>query len=210
MGVRIVAIAGAIIGWAALVLQLVLLNGTLAEQGFDFPGVVWRFLGFFTILSNIFAALVLTRAALRPGDLRGLNHPRVEAAALVAIILVGIVYSVALRAVWKPEGWNAVVNHALHDVMPVVFVVFWLMRPHVGLKWSDAAWCLVWPFAYAVYALARGAVDGWYAYWFFDPTKLPVPTMLMSFAMLLGLVLVMSLGVVAIDRAVAKRSVARI
>jgi hypothetical protein len=38
------------------------------------------------------------------------------------------------------------------------------------LKWRDILWALVPPALYCVYALARGTADGFYAYWFLNPT----------------------------------------
>ncbi len=59
----------------------------------------------------------------------------------------------------------------LHDVTPILFVLFWALTPHGELKWRDLRWALIPPALYLAYALARGAVDGWYAYWFLDPSK---------------------------------------
>ena len=65
---------------------------------------VWRFFGFFTILSNLAAACVMTHAALRPQARRGLGAPRAGLLVASAMAIVGIVYSIALRALWTRRG----------------------------------------------------------------------------------------------------------
>jgi len=169
---RVAAIAGAAVGAAALVLQLILLAEVIRGQGGSLLSAVWRFLGFFTLLTNIAAVSVLAHAVLRTGSRRGLGGPRVELAVATAIAMVGIIYSLALRELWSPEGWQKIADIILHDAMPVIFVLYFLTQGHASLRWRDAAYALVMPAAYCAYALARGATDGWYAYPFLDPTRL--------------------------------------
>lgn len=155
----LVAACGALLGWAALALQLVLTLTTI--DGTTLHGI-WRYLGYFTIIANLFASAVLTLAVL---DRR---KPRLEFAAATAMILVGIVYSLLLREAWDPRGWQKVADVMLHDAMPVVVTLFWLLRPHGALRWKDVWLCVILPLGYFVYALVRGACDGWYPYPFMD------------------------------------------
>lgn len=202
--VRIVAILGAAVSWTALILQLVLIMGTLAEQGALFA--VWRYLGFFTILTNIWCAVLMTNAAIRPASRNG-RLQRSELAAATSIIIVGIVYSVALRDTWNPQGWDAIADHLLHDFSPIVFAVFWLFRRHGGLTWRDAALCVIWPVVYGLYAFARGAADGWYAYWFLDPSKLDLGTLgLYSLILVVGFGAA-GLALIAADGFLARRAI---
>ena len=77
----------------------------------------------------------------------------------VAIALVGLVYSLALRAVWNPTGWQAVADHALHDATPPLFLLAWALSSHGELAWRDALHAILPPFAYCLYAFVRGAAD---------------------------------------------------
>ena len=163
-GARAVAAVTAAVGWFGLMLQLILIFGNLG------PALgTWRFVGYFTILANIGSASVATAIAL--GAQGGLASARARLMALTSIVTVGIVYSLLLRSVWDPQGWQKVADATLHDVTPLLFVLLWAMMPHGELKWRDLKWALVAPALYLAYALARGAVDGWYAYWFLDPSK---------------------------------------
>jgi hypothetical protein len=155
----LVAACGALLGWAALALQLVLTLTTIGGTALD---GIWRYLGYFTVIANIFAAIVLTLAVL---DRR---KPRLEFAAATAMVLVGVTYSLLLRETWDPRGWQKVADVMLHDVMPVLVALFWLLRPHGGLRWRDVWLCVILPTGYVGYALARGASEGWYPYAFMD------------------------------------------
>ena len=159
-----VAAVAAIVGWTGLVVQLVLIIGNLG------PVLgLWRFVGFFTILANIGAAAIATAIAFG-GEAR-LAGSTSRLMGLTSIVTVGIVYSLLLRSMWKPQGWQKVADMILHDVTPVLFLILWAIMPHGALRWSDLKWALLPPALYLAYALARGAADGWYAYWFLDPSK---------------------------------------
>lgn len=169
-GVRAIAAIGTLIGVFGLVLQYVLLFDDIADDGGSVLFATWRFFAYFTILTNTFVTLVMARAALRPNALNGLNAPRVELMAVTSILFVCIVYNLLLAARWDPQGWQKLADVIVHQIVPVVFALFWLLRPHGALKWSDAAFAAVWPLGYAVYGLTRGAFDGFYPYFFMDPT----------------------------------------
>ena len=91
--------------------------------------------------------------------------------------------------------------------MPIVFVAFWLLRPHGGLNWRDAALCVIWPAIYFAYAFARGAIDGWYAYWFLDPANLDLLTLVRNAVILVVAFGVAGLALIGLDRLMARRRV---
>lgn len=167
---RLLAGLAAVVGIFGLMLQFVVLAERMMADGDSLAAVAWRFVGYFTILGNGFAALVATGAALRPGN--AYDGPRVRLAAATAILLIGIVYTAALRDAWLMPGEQGLANHILHDATPLLFLLFWLAGKHGRLHWLDVSWTLVPPVLYCIYAFARGAADGWYAYWFLDPVRL--------------------------------------
>lgn len=197
---RILAAVGAVLIWAALVGQFVLLRGVIAGQGGSNVAAIWRFLGFFTILTNILVALTLTNAALRPQRRYGLGSPVFEAIVAVSIILVGMVYSAVLRALWKPTGAQKWVDAGLHDLAPILFLVFWLLRPHGSLRWRQMPWLLIWPLLYCIYALSRGAADGWYPYPFLDAGKLSSAHLILNIIVLIATFAAVSAALTASDR----------
>lgn len=192
------ALLTSVVAWAALALQLVLIVERMTTDGATISAAIWRLLGFFTILTNLAVAAVATAMARWPNS--SLAGPRVQLATAAAITLVGIVYSLALRAIWKPTGWQAVADHALHDATPILFLASWALARHGHLTLRDALWAAVGPLIYCFYAMARGALDGWYAYWFLDPTALAAGQILKNLLMLVVLLVAIAVLLVAVDR----------
>lgn len=196
--IRIIAAIAALSGWAGLVLQLWLL-----VQAMGLPDGAWRFVGFFTILTNILAAVVATAVAV--GRRTGLGGARARLMAATSILMVGLVYSVALRALWSPTGLQKVADVLLHDATPLVWVALWLFAPHPRLAWREIGWALLLPIFYVVYAMARGMIDGWYAYWFLNPAAQSPVDLLVSILVLLCAFVLMAAALVWVDRRLAKR-----
>jgi len=201
---RSAALVCAVVAVCALVLQLVLVVQLFANQGQGTGAAVWRYLGFFTILTNIGVAVVATALALNgPAWFTG---ARFQLAVATCIILVGLVYSIALRSTWQPTGLQAIADHLLHDATPPLFAVVWLLQPHGSLHWRDTFTAILPALAYFAYAMVRGAVDGWYAYWFLDLAQLSVPQLIAS---IIGLTLgfaAMAMLLIALDRRLGQRS----
>ncbi len=195
---RFVAALASLVAFAALVLQYVLLANVLAADGHGALFALWRFLGFFTILTNIAVAVVAGAMTLWPGS--ALAGPRLRLTVATAIAGVGLVYSLALRAQWAPTGWQKLADHALHDVTPALFLLAWWLAGHGRLRFRDCGAAVLAPALYAAYAIARGALDGWYAYWFFDPSKLAPVHMAVSVLALLFVFATIALALIAIDR----------
>ena len=193
----------ALVAWCALAVQLVLIVQKMTGEGASVLEAIWRFFGFFTILTNVAVALVATAMAIRPNSI--LANPNARLATATAIFIVGLVYSVALRAIWQPTRWQAVVDHGLHDATPVLFVVSWFFSAHGQLQWRSAVWAVVPALAYFIYALMRDSSDGWYAYWFMDPTSLPPVQMATNIVILLSIFSVVALVFVGLDKWLARR-----
>ena len=144
---RGLAVLGAGLGWAALALPFVLITRQIGAPAL----AAWRFVGFFTILSNLLVAAVLTRAALhRPCS------PRLELGCATAIVMVGLVYILLLRATWNPLGAQKLADMALHAVAPVLYLAYFLARLRPALSLLDARAALAFPLGYVASARARG------------------------------------------------------
>lgn len=194
------AVAGVTAGIAAagLVLQYVIFAGNVG------PGLaVWRFVGFFTILSNIGIAVIAGAIALG-GDNR-LTGPRARLMGLTAIVTVGFVYSLLLRSLWHPQGLQKIVDIVLHDGTPILFALMWALMPHGALGWRDMKWALTPPALYLVYALARGAIDGWYPYYFLNPTLQTSGELALSIAAVLAMFALIAGCAIAVDRRMGRR-----
>lgn len=188
--------ATAACAWMGLVLQMHLLIVRFAEEGRSAGEAVWRYFGYFTLLTNAFAAVVVTAWMIRrpPG-------PRVLATAATNIFLVGAVYHLALAQLWNPQGLQLLADRLVHTATPVLFTLLWLYAaPRRTLRWRDTFWMMLYPTVYFFYALGRGAIDGFHPYWFLDLPKLGAERMIVSGVVLMALFGAVSLGFVAINR----------
>ena len=189
---RTLAGLAALIGWAGLALQY-----WLAVQALGVGDGTWRFLAFFTILANIGAALVATAVAAGSGG--ALASPRAKFVAATSIALVGLVYSLWLHEGWDPQGLQKLADLAQHNAVPALFVGMWLAGLHEQLKWRDFSWALLPPVLYSLYALARGAADGFYAHWFFYPPTQTAGEMASGAILMLAVVSVVAGLLLVID-----------
>jgi hypothetical protein len=169
-------------------------------------GGIWIYLCYFTVLTNLLVTAVLARAALKPNDAQALNAPRIELMAVTSILFVGAVYNLLLASQWDPQGLRKFNDVILHAVSPALFAVYWLARPASALSWRDAAFAAAWPLAYAIYGLTRGAFDGYYPYFFMDPSTTPLPQLGLNMAALVGAFMVGALGLVVLDRFRARQA----
>ena len=202
---RLYAAGAALVGWLALVLQLYLLLTVSLTNGNGLVVGTMRFFSFFTILTNLLAALALTSAWLHKGaganTTRFLARPSVNTGIAASIALVGIAYNLLLRHLWQPQGLQWVADELLHDVMPVVFVLYWwLFVAERRYGWRDALRWLVYPALYFVYALGQGGLSGWYPYPFLDVAQLGYARVLANAAGVLSGFVVIAFVLVMLDR----------
>lgn len=156
----------ALAAWVGLAVQFA---ASFARDG-SVPHTVWVMLRYFTVITNLLLALVLSGVALgRPRA----GAPWAVGGVTLAILLVGVVYNLLLRDLIELSGGAMIANVLLHQVTPVLGVVFWLAyAPKGALRLvHPLIWALL-PLAYFAYALARGAAEGVYAYPFMDVSKI--------------------------------------
>jgi hypothetical protein len=194
-----------IVAWLAVLLQIAVSVKAVVTAGRSPLVGLINTLSYFTILTNLLVAIVCTESARHSDSNTFLSRPSTLSAVAVYIFIVGVTYSLLLRSVWEPTGLNAVLDVALHDVTPVVYVLFWfLFVPKGTLRWSQPIYWLIYPLIYVVYCIVRGAITGIYPYHFVDVTLLGYPKALVNTALLFLGFWIVSLIVVAIDRFVGK------
>ena len=151
----------AVLAVAAVVYQLVAL---LDNPSFH----PLNFLSYFTIESNLIGAAVLLIGAIRR-DIHTPTFDLVRGGAVVYLVTTGIVFSVLLSGtdVDTAIPW---VNSVLHELMPIVIVIDWLLDPPSRtLTYRQAALWLLYPLAWLAYTLVKGPIADWYPYPFLDP-----------------------------------------
>lgn len=186
----------ALTAWAGLSIQLWLL---VSGGAFDTPALaVWRFLAFFTILTNLIVAVTASVSVVAPGSPAGrlVSGANARAAVVLYIALVGCVYHLVLADLWNPQGWQRVADQLLHTATPVLAVLGWILfDAKAGLRFKAIPAMVIYPLGYALYALARGAGDGFYPYPFIDVPTLGYPRTLLNIA---ALALIFAVGAAAV------------
>ncbi len=171
------------VAWFALGLQLLLSLQLGIDHGKGWLGGLIAYLGYFTILSNAFIALVATagwrlqrQSAVSTGLAR-LYSPLIVGCATAAMVLVGLIYHFILDKIWNPQGADWLANVLLHYATPALALLHWLLyRPLPSAaqrlpNWAPLAWC-IYPLLYLAYALLRGLWLGEYPYPFVDANTL--------------------------------------
>lgn len=193
----------AVLGWGGLGLQLYLIFQVRLDLGASLLGGVVNFFSYFTVLSNTLAAAALT-AAGSPGHTavaRWFKRPWVAAGITVSIVLVGLAYNLLLRHLWQPEGLQRVADEILHDVMPVLFALYWWWAVPKGyLKVRHVLAWMVYPVAFFCYTLIRGSVIGTYPYPFLDVGELGFARVWMNAVGMLAAFVSLALLLVVVDR----------
>jgi hypothetical protein len=193
-------VIGAILGWLTIAAQFYLIICNRATTVIE---TIFRFFVFFTILTNILVAICYTSLWSRSaaGFNRFFSRPSTLTATTVYITVVGVVYNLLLRSLWKPEGLQLIVDELLHTVLPLLFIVFWwLFVPKDSLKWKSVFSWMIYPLVYILYVIIFGALTGFYPYPFTDVNKLGYARTLLNGAGLVVIFLLLSLLLVAVAK----------
>jgi hypothetical protein len=205
---RPLAMFGALLGWFGLALQLWFSIRLTLDNGGTALGGVWLFLGYYTILTNLLVAGVLTAASFdtRSALPRFLQRPGVQTAAAMSIVIVSAVYNLMLRQLWTPSGWVLVADVIVHDLMPPLYLLYWwLAVPKGSLRWSQVLAWQSYPAGYFAYVLLRGAANGWYPYPFLDVKSLGYAQVVIDALGVLVAFIAVALLLVALGRWQARR-----
>ncbi|MHA6787069.1 Pr6Pr family membrane protein [Pseudomonas bijieensis] len=199
---RLVAVA-TVLGWTGLSIQLYLILLGRWELDASLLGGLVNFFSFFTVLTNTLVAVVLTWE-LNPRQSparRWFLWPSVRSGIAVSIALVSLAYNLLLRHLWQPEGWQFVADELLHDVMPLLYIVYWwLYVPKGTLRLGHIGLWMIYPLVYFAYVLLRGDLLAAYPYPFIDVANLGYPQVFINAGGILAGFVGIALAVVGVDR----------
>lgn len=171
-GAKLLLAGICLLSWFALIGQfyLIILNRVTSV-----PETIIRYFSFFTILTNLLVAICCTILLTNSNSkIKSffLKQNRLTAIA-VYITIVGLVYNFILRFLWNPQGLQWIVDELLHSVIPLLFIVFWLLIvPKGKLHWKSVLAWLLYPLIYLVFVLLRGIPSSFYPYPFIDVDKI--------------------------------------
>ncbi len=135
------------------------------------PNTGLNLLSYFTIQSNIIVAVTLALNVYyrtnTPGWLIVL-----KSGAAIWILVTGLVFHFLLSQVYHPVGIFMFSNILLHYVVPIGVQLNWLIFEEKGTYRHRFTFIWIgYPTIYAFASLFRAKIDGFYPYWFVNPTK---------------------------------------
>jgi len=204
--------SAALLGWSALLLQYGLVIELARAGNIPFAFATANFFSYFTILTNLLVAVAFTSQLLVPTSrVRAFfARPATTGAVTVCIAVVGLVYSLALRSLWHPTGLQRVADQLLHDVMPVVWIVYWIVFAARGrVDWRVLPVWLLYPLAWFAWILLRGSWTGFYPYPFIDVTVLGYVRTVLNALVVLCLFALLACIVMAVGRMLARSGTRR-
>jgi hypothetical protein len=128
-----------------------------------------RFFAFFTILSNLFGAVVWLWLAARSRRQRTRTDDLLRGAATLYLVVTFVVVVLLLQGAELSLS-DRLVDLIVHKLFPILVVIDWIVDPpETDLRMRDVAIWLIFPLIWLALTLIRGAVDAWYPYPFLDP-----------------------------------------
>ncbi len=124
-------VALAVLVWSGVLLQLWLSCRLALANGKSLADGLIVYLGYYTVLTNILVALVLTSSLFvrHTAFTRLFANAQVWGCAATSIALVGLAYHFLLRGIWQPQGLQWLADFLLHYATPVLFSVSWVFLP---------------------------------------------------------------------------------
>ena len=178
--------ATAILAWFGMALNLTLtalgtypsLQTVPTLLGFNDPGIagftgrVFDFFTYFTILSNILVAIIMTMLWRNPNRM-GVIFRTLFLDALLMITVTGLIYGVILAGGSKLQGLEVVTNTVEHYLVPLAAIITFIRYgPRGRIRVGTIFAALILPISWAAFALVRGAVITSYPYNFLDASTL--------------------------------------
>jgi hypothetical protein len=121
---------------------------------------------------------------------------------VVYIIVVGVVYEQLLRHLWHPQGMQLLADLVLHDAVPLLYSLYWLVFiSKGGLRWSDPAIWLLYPVVFFLYSMFRGVTFGIYPYPFINAAPLGFERVFENAMTLLAIFYGLGAGLTLLDHA---------
>jgi len=190
-----------------IVVQLVVTaNG---HEGFfpDNPDRVFNVFAFFTIQSNLLLGGTVLMLALQPDRPQSTLFRTLRLNGVLCIAVTGIVYHAVLAQSDDLHGWASVANLLLHTAAPILGVLGWLLfGPRGFTDRRIVTWSLVFPLAWLVFTLVRGAFVGFYPYPFVNVDEHGYGRVLLNCLLVAVLFLALAAGATYLDRRLHRRT----
>jgi hypothetical protein len=164
---RVIKIALAIAALLGVGLQFATWNDRLGQ---------FNLFSYFTVQSNLILAFVflVSEARSRRGRGQGFALAVIERSARLWVYMTGLAFAALLAAIYKPTGLAGLANLLVHLVVPLGTFLEWLLfEPRGCYRLRESIIWVCYPLVYAGSSLFRGGFDGFYPYWFLNPSAPP-------------------------------------
>ena len=197
LSARIVAFGVGVLALAALRMQF----DALLEPVASAPvwARLWFMASYFTILTNLLVALAMFAVAQG----RALTA-RIAGALLLSILMVTITYHLILARLWSPQGLAFWADQGLHTAVPLATLGWWLAFAPKDTRPRDLPYWLIWPLAYSLYSLIRGAITGFWPYSFFDLSTLSALRLSINIAAIVAAFSLLALAILGLARLIRR------
>lgn len=176
-GIRFIAGSMAIITWLSIELQW---TQYYSKVPYRFGTSLARFLGYFTIVSNLLVALLFTAWFCFP--LHQSTDPLIAGITTtvsVYIIIVAVIYHTLLRKTAVLQGLDRLANAVLHTWIPLIYVLCWYLFVAAGtLQPGLIPYILILPILYLIYVMRLGRITQHYPYPFINVAEKGYPVVL--------------------------------
>ncbi|WP_347331742.1 Pr6Pr family membrane protein [Marinimicrobium locisalis] len=196
----------ALLVWGTLALRLGVVAVEAAQADESVVGAIVGSFGYFTVLTALVAGVAATAplvpsTVLRRARLASLAGPGFATLVTTSLLLVALVYTLALRDQWHPEGVRLVVDSLLHDVIPLAFLLYWwFFVPKHDLRYRHVLWWVCYPVIYLLVVMALGLTHSWYPYPFLDVPELGALRVRLNVVGLLGIYALLACVLIGVGR----------
>lgn len=155
--------------WLGWTTDTQLPDGVGYQGGFD---AGWEHLlnqpAYFTVLSALLVFLTSALLALKPQRTSLVFHA-LRLAGIICVIITGVVFNLLLRGEETLTGVSLINDTLLHQVLPVLAPVVWLLwGPRGAIRGATVLVSAVVPLVWLAVTLMRGPILDWYPYDFLD------------------------------------------
>ena len=195
------AVLIAVLGWGALAIDGTTVIERNLAQGHGLPQALFLWFRYFTILTNIGVATLMSVTAFRLYRHRPLPSAALYASGLVYILVVCATYEAVLRTSWTPRGMGFDTDLTFHDIVPALTLIFWMaFAPKRGLGLRYSLLMLIYPGFYLAATLVAGALGEPYPYSFLDVSKIGYPAVAVTGLVFLVIFYALGLATITASR----------
>ena len=161
-----------------------------------------RIYRYFTNQTNLLVIIWLVLAIIWSSDPNKMEKlmGRVKGAITLYITVTFIVFAIVLSPLYHPSGIEGIINLMLHYIIPVAFIVDWIITEGNNYQWKFIPTWLIYPICYLVFALFHGVTTGDYIYPFLNYEALGTSGLVISVTLLIFFFIGLSSVYIAVSR----------